>query len=68
MKKFKTLNKNTLEEGFKYLAKKETAFKRILEEKITTLHLSVKIWIRRLIALIVEQQLSVASAKRYSIV
>ena len=34
MKKFKTLNKNTLEEGFRYLAKKETAFKSILEEKI----------------------------------
>ena len=42
MKKFKTLNKNTLEEGFRYLAKKETAFKRILEEKIITSRLSVK--------------------------
>ena len=64
MKKFKTLNKNTLEEGFRYLAKKETAFKRILEEKNYNLApFSKKSGFEGLIALIVEQQLSVASAK-----
>ena len=64
MKKFKTLNKNTLEEGFRYLAKKETAFKRILEEKNYNIApFSKKSGFEGLIALIVEQQLSVASAK-----
>ena len=64
MKKFKTLNKNTLEEGFRYLAKKETTFKRILEEKNYNIApFSKKSGFEGLIALIVEQQLSVASAK-----
>jgi len=64
MKKFKTLNKVTLHEGFDYLAKKEPEFKKILEEKNYEIApFSKKDGFEGLISLIVEQQLSVASAK-----
>jgi len=64
MKKFKTLNKVTLQEGFDYLSKKEPEFKKILEEKNYEIApFSKKDGFEGLISLIVEQQLSVASAK-----
>ena len=64
MKKFKTLNKVTLHEGFDYLSKKEPEFKKILEEKNYEIApFSKKDGFEGLISLIVEQQLSVASAK-----
>lgn len=61
---YKTLNKRTLEEGFLYLSKKEPAFKEILEEKNYNINpFSKTDGFEGLISLIVEQQLSVASAK-----
>ena len=64
MKKFKTLNKVTLQEGFEYLSKKEPEFKKILKEKNYKIApFSKKDGFEGLISLIVEQQLSVASAK-----
>ena len=64
MKKFKTLNKVTLYEGFEYLSKKEPEFKKILKEKNYKIApFSKKDGFEGLISLIVEQQLSVASAK-----
>ena len=64
MKKFKILNKVTLQEGFEYLSKKEPQFKKILEEKDYKIApFSKKDGFEGLISLIVEQQLSVASAK-----
>ena len=61
---FKTLDKNTLQEGFLYLSKKEPEFKRILIEKNYKINLFNKAdGFEGLISLIVEQQLSVASAK-----
>ena len=64
MKKFKTLNKVTLQEGFEYLSKKEPEFKKILKEKnYKSAPFSKKDGFEGLISLIVEQQLSVASAK-----
>ena len=64
MKKFKTLNKVTLQEGFEYLSKKEPQFKKILKEKNYEIApFSKKDGFEGLISLIVEQQLSVASAK-----
>ena len=64
MKKFKTLNKVTLYEGFEYLSEKEPEFKKILKEKNYKIApFSKKDGFEGLISLIVEQQLSVASAK-----
>ena len=64
MTKFKTLNDITLGEGFEYLSNKEPLFKKILEEKNYKIApFSKKDGFEGLIALIVEQQLSVASAK-----
>jgi DNA-3-methyladenine glycosylase II len=64
MKKFKTLNKVTLYEGFEYLSKKEPEFKKILKKKNYKIApFSKKDGFEGLISLIVEQQLSVASAK-----
>ena len=64
MKKFKTLNKVTLHEGFEYLSEKEPEFKKILKEKNYKIApFSKKDGFEGLISLIVEQQLSVASAK-----
>ena len=64
MKKFKTLNKATLQQGFDFLSEKEPAFKRILEEKNYDINpFSKKSGFEGLIGLIIEQQLSVASAK-----
>ena len=64
MKKFKTLNKVTLYEGFEYLSGKEPEFKKILKEKNYKIApFSKKDGFEGLISLIVEQQLSVASAK-----
>ena len=64
MKKFKTLNKVTLQEGFEYLSKKEPQFKKILEKKNYKIApFSKNDGFEGLISLIVEQQLSVASAK-----
>ncbi len=61
---YKTLNEHTLEEGFDYLSKKEPAFKKILEEKNYNINpFSKADGFEGLISLIVEQQLSVASAK-----
>tara|TARA_B100000963_G_scaffold47256_1_gene35549 strand:- start:543 stop:1169 length:627 start_codon:yes stop_codon:yes gene_type:complete len=63
MKEFKLLDKNTLHEGYKYLAKKEKFFKKVLEEKNYKINpFSKKEGFEGLISLIVEQQLSVASA------
>lgn len=64
MKKFKTLNKVTLYEGFEYLSEKEPEFKKILKEKNYKIApFNKKDGFEGLISLIVEQQLSVASAK-----
>lgn len=64
MTKFKTLNDITLGEGFEYLSNKEPLFKKILEEKNYKIApFSKKEGFEGLIGLIVEQQLSVASAK-----
>ena len=64
MKEFKTLNNKTLQEGFSYLANKEPKFKKILEEKNYEINpFSKQTGFEGLISLIVEQQLSVASAK-----
>ena len=64
MKKFRTLNKVTLYEGFEYLSRKEPEFKKILEEKNYKIApFNKKDGFEGLISLIVEQQLSVASAK-----
>tara|TARA_Y100000768_G_scaffold133815_1_gene99635 strand:- start:4752 stop:5378 length:627 start_codon:yes stop_codon:yes gene_type:complete len=63
MKEFKLLDKNTLHEGYKYLAKKEKFFKKVLEQKNYKINpFSKKEGFEGLISLIVEQQLSVASA------
>ena len=64
MTKFKLLNKETLKEGFDFLAKKEPGFKKVLEEKNYEINpFSKKDGFEGLISLIVEQQLSVASAQ-----
>ena len=64
MTKFKLLNEETLKEGFDFLAKKEPGFKRVLEEKNYEINpFSKKDGFEGLISLIVEQQLSVASAQ-----
>ncbi len=64
MTKFKTLDDSTLSEGFEYLSKKEPQFKKILEEKNYKIApFNKKEGFEGLIGLIVEQQLSVASAK-----
>ena len=61
---FKTLDKKTLQEGFLYLSRKEPRFKKILEEKNYKINpFSKADGFEGLISLIVEQQLSVASAK-----
>lgn len=64
MTTFKTLNKDTLQEGFLYLSKKEPDFKKVLIEKNYNINpFSKADGFEGLISLIVEQQLSVASAK-----
>ena len=64
MTKFKLLNEETLKEGFDFLAKKEPGFKKVLEEKNYEINpFSKKDGFEGLISLIVEQQLSVASAQ-----
>ena len=63
MKEFKVLNKETLQEGYAFLGEKEPQFKKILEEKNYQINpFSKKEGFEGLISLIVEQQLSVASA------
>ena len=63
MTKFKLLNEETLKEGFDFLAKKEPGFKKVLVEKNYEINpFSKKDGFEGLISLIVEQQLSVASA------
>ena len=63
MKEFKLLNKDTLLEGYNYLARREKFFKAVLEEKNYQINpFSKKAGFEGLISLIVEQQLSVASA------
>ena len=64
MTKFKLLNEETLKEGFDFLAKREPGFKKVLEEKNYEINpFSKKEGFEGLISLIVEQQLSVASAQ-----
>ncbi len=59
-----TLNDQTLNDAFKHLIKKEPLFKKVLEEKNYKINLfNKKKGFEGLISLIVEQQLSVASAK-----
>ena len=63
MKEFKVLNKETLQEGYAFLAEKEPQFKKILKEKNYQINpFNKKEGFEGLISLIVEQQLSVASA------
>lgn len=63
MTDYKVLNEKTLQEGFSFLAKKEPKFKKILEEKDYKINpFNKKEGFEGLISLIVEQQLSVASA------
>ena len=63
MKEFKVINESTLQEGFSFLAKKEPKFKKVLEEKNYQINpFNKKEGFEGLINLIVEQQLSVASA------
>ncbi len=63
MTDYKVLNEKTLQEGFSFLAKKEPKFKKILEEKNYKINpFNKKEGFEGLISLIVEQQLSVASA------
>ena len=63
MKEFKVLNKETLQEGYAFLAEKEPQFKKILKEKNYQINpFNKKEGFEGLIGLIVEQQLSVASA------
>ena len=63
MTDYKLLNEKTLQEGFSFLAKKEPKFKKILEEKDYKINpFNKKEGFEGLISLIVEQQLSVASA------
>ena len=63
MKEFKVINESTLQEGFSFLAKKEPKFKKVLEEKNYQINpFNKEEGFEGLINLIVEQQLSVASA------
>ena len=58
------LNDQTLNDAFKHLIKEEPLFKKVLEDKNYKINLfNKKKGFEGLISLIVEQQLSVASAK-----
>ena len=64
MKGKETLNDQTLSDAFHHLIKKEPLFKTVLEDKNYKINLfNKKKGFEGLISLIVEQQLSVASAK-----
>ena len=64
MKGKETLNDQTLSDAFRHLIKKEPLFKTVLEDKNYKINLfNKKKGFEGLISLIVEQQLSVASAK-----
>ena len=63
MNEYKVINKKTLAEGFTFLSEKEPQFKKILEEKNYQINpFNKPEGFEGLISLIVEQQLSVASA------
>ena len=64
MKGKETINNQTLNDAFKHLIKEEPLFKKVLEDKNYKINLfNKKKGFEGLISLIVEQQLSVASAK-----